>query len=368
MKRLFFGITVLGLSIAFSFFTVHAQDINRVVGMATIHGGAVDRARDTAIDNALRTAVEEKVGVMIASSTEVENFQVKRDQILSESKGFINTYRIISEEKTGDTFKVTIEADVSDGRLKGRMEALGIIMARMSKPRLMIIFSENAQKDVVAEASMTKYFISQGFRLVTADTAKRKKEYERFQATDTDRKEFSSIARRYGAEIIILAKTDLTSKCFKMGDIEVCSHHVIVSGKVINGDTGEVIATDNKSGKGEVKSITEEVAKDLAKEMKEQILERWSSDLTNMATVKLVVSGLNSYQDMIRFKDLLTTGVKGFKQSYQRSYVNGELDLDVEIKGNAQSLADDVAVMTLDQRKVSIREITQNRVNVSVMP
>ena len=368
MKRLVFGITVLGLSVAFPFFTIHAQDIIRAVGMATIHGRAVDIARDKAIDNAQRTAVEEKVGVMISSSTEVENFQVKRDQILSESKGFINNYKVISEEKTGDTFKIIIEADVSDGRLKGRMEAVGLIMARMSKPRLMIIFSEYVQKDAVADASMTKYFMSQGFRIVNADAVKRTKEYERFQTADTDRKEISGIARRYGAEIIILAKVEVTSKSFKMGDIEVSSNHVIVSGKVINGDTGEVIATDSKSGKGEVKSMTEEVAKDLAKEMKEQILERWSSELANMATVKLVVSGLNSYEDMLHFKDLLATGVKGFKQSYQRSYLNGELDLDVEIKGNAQSLADDVAVITMDQKKVSIREITQNRVDVRIMP
>jgi hypothetical protein len=368
MKRLIFWIFVLGLNFAFSFFTVHAQDRIRAMGMSTIHGGAVDIARDKAIENAQRNAVEEKVGVMITSFSEVENFQIKMDQILSESKGFINTYTVVSEERAGDTYKVTIEADVGVGRLKDRMAAIDLIMARKSKPRLMMLFSEQAQKDAVAEASMTKYFISQGFKLVDVGAVKRTKGYERLQSLSSDRKELSQMARRYGAEVIILGKVEITTKAFKIGDVEVSSNEVIVSAKVVNGDTGEVIATDSKTRKGDIKVTTEEAAKDLAKEMKEQILERWSSELTNMATVKLVVYGLNSYRELSRFKELLAAEVKGFKQMHQRSYANGEVELDVEIKGNAQSLADDVAAMTLNKRKVKILEITQNRIEVRVLP
>ena len=80
--------------------------------------------------------MEEKVGVMITSATEVENFQVKMDQILSELKGFINSYEIISEGKAGNSYKVQIEADVGAGRLRDRMAAIDLIMVRKSKPRL----------------------------------------------------------------------------------------------------------------------------------------------------------------------------------------------------------------------------------------
>ncbi|MEI8173740.1 MAG: flagellar assembly protein T N-terminal domain-containing protein [Deltaproteobacteria bacterium] len=368
MKRLVFVIFVLGLSFMFSSFTVYAQDKVRAVGMATINKGAVDIARDKAIENAQRNAVEEKVGVMITSFSEVENFQVKIDQILSESKGFINTYTIVSEERDGDAYKVTIEADVGTGRLKDRMEAIALIMARKSKPRLMLLFSEQAQKDAVAEASMAKYFISQGFKLVDAGALKKTKGFERLQSQNADSKELSQAARRYGAEVIILSKVEVTTKSFKMGDIEVSSNEVIVSGKVVNGDTGEIIATDSKTRKGDVKVTTEDAARDLAKEIKEQIIERWSSELTNMATVKLVVFGLKSYRDLSRFKDLLAAEVKGFKQMHQRSYANGEVDLDIEVKGNAQSLADDVAAITLDRRKITILEITQNRIEAKIVP
>ena len=132
MRRLLIFICATGMIFTSSFPVAHAQDKVRAVGMATIYDNAIDIARDKALENAQRNAVEEKVGVMITSVTEVENFQVKMDQILSESKGFINSYEIISEGKAGNNYEVRIEADVGTGRLRDRMAAIDLIMARKS--------------------------------------------------------------------------------------------------------------------------------------------------------------------------------------------------------------------------------------------
>ena len=368
MKKSFFIAPVISMLLVILCISVHAQDKVRVTGMATIHGGAVDIARDKAIDNAQRNAVEEKVGVMITSFSEVENFQVKVDQILSESKGFINTYRVLSEGREGDTYKVTIEADVGMGKLKERMEAIALIMVRKSKPRLMLIFSDNAQKDAIAEAAMARYFIAQGFTIVDAHLVKKSKDAEALKSLVNDRQEVARLARSHGAEVVILGKVEVTSRSFKMGDIEVSSHEVTASGKVVNGDTGEIIATDSRSKKGEMKITTEEVARDLARQMKDEIIERWSSELTNVATVKLIVSGLRTYRDLSRFKELLATSIKGYKQMHQRSYSHGEVELDMEIRGNTQGVADDLETISLNGRKIQIREITHNKIEAKLQP
>jgi Flagellar assembly protein T, N-terminal domain len=373
MRRLLIFICVAGMILTLPYPMAYAQDKVRAVGMATIYDNAVDIARDKAIDNAQRNAVEEKAGVMINSVTEVENFQVKMDQILSESKGFINSYEIISEGKAGNNYKVQIEADVGTGRLRDRMAAIDLIMVRKSKPRLIMIFSEKAQKDAIAEAAMSRYFMSYGFKLVDADSAKKGKARVGIQNLSNDPKEVTRIAQNYGAEVVILCKVEVVAKSYKMsdvkmGDIEVTSNDVTVSGKVINGDTGEVIATDSKTRKGNVKLAVEDAAKDLARVMKDEILERWSSELTNVATVKLEVSGLNSYRDLSRFKELLALKVKGYRQHHQRSYANGEVEMDVEIKGNTQSLADDLAAIALGSRKIKILKITQNKIEARLLP
>lgn len=368
MKKLIFIIVAATLSLLFSLFDAHAQDKIRAVGMATIHKGAIDIARDKAIENAQRNAVEEKVGVMITSVSEIENYQVKLDQILSESKGFINSYKVISEKRQGKNYKVTIEADIGVGRLKDRMSAIDLIMLRKSKPRLMFLFSDRAQKDAIAEASMTKYFIAQGFKVIDADSVKKIKGVEELRNLTSDRTSIKKIAQSYGAEIVILCKVEVVTRSFKMGDVEISTNEVTVSGKVINGDTGEVIATDSKVRKGEVKLTAEEAATDLAKVVKEQILERWSSELTNVATVTLEVSGLKSYHELSRFKDLLSAEAKGVKQVLQRSYRDGQAELDIEIKGNTQGLADDIAAMTMNGKTIKIVHITQNKIEAKLAP
>ncbi|MDI6777100.1 MAG: flagellar assembly protein T N-terminal domain-containing protein [Syntrophales bacterium] len=371
MKRTVFLMMVIGA--VFLCGIALAQHKILSEGMATIHSNLVDIARDKAIDNAQRNAVEKAVGVMVTSSTEVENFQLKLDRILSESRGFINTYRIISEKREGDTYQVTIEANVGMGKLKERIEAINIIMTRKSKPRLMIIFSGQAQKDAIAEAAMTRYFIAKGFKLVDAKIVRKNREYEHLQTLTEDQKMLAKVGHYYGAEVVIIGSVDATCNSFTVENIEVYSNKVTVSIKLINADTGEIIATDSESGsapgtKGDIKLITEEASVKLAKKMMEETLERWSSELTNTVTVKLLVSGLDSYQDLMRFKYLLSMEVKGFKEVYQRSYVQGQVELDLEIEGNTQGLADDIAAITINDRKVKILKITQNKIEAMLLP
>jgi hypothetical protein len=345
---------------------VSAQTKIRAEGMAVISNNRVDIARDKALDGALRSAVEKVVGVMVTSSSEVENFQLKLDRILSESKGFISNYKIVSEKQQGDQFEVVVDAEVGRERLKDRLEAINLIIARKAKPRLMLLFTERAQKD---EAAMSRYFMGKGFKLIDAELLRR----QGAGNLPPDPKAVGRLAGQYGAEIVMIGAVDAATTSFNVGGIEMHSNKVTVSVKVINGDTGEVITTDSKGSsapgmKGDLKKITEEAAEKLARQMMEEVLEKWSSELTNTVTVKLVVSGLDSYETLQQFKDLLTTEVKGFKEVQQRGYRQGEAELDVEIRGNSRSLADDLMAMTLNQKKVKILGITANRVDAGVQP
>ena len=78
-----------------------AQTKIRAEGMAVINNNRVDIARDKALDGALRSAVEKVVGVMVPAPRRWRTFQLKLDRILSESKGFINTYRDRLRETAG---------------------------------------------------------------------------------------------------------------------------------------------------------------------------------------------------------------------------------------------------------------------------
>jgi len=345
----------------------------RAVGMATIHNNIVDIARDKAIDNALRNVVEKVVGVMVTGSTEVENFQLKMDRILSESKGFVEKYLILSERRDGDNYEVTIEAEVGTGKLQDRLHAMELLINRKSRPRLMVVFNAAGQADAIAEAAMSKFFLAKGFKLVDASIVKKSRGEFNLAVAATNEKALSNLAHTYGAEIVISGTVEAVSNSFTVSGIEMFANKVNVSVKVINGDTGDVITTGSESksipgAKGQINLITEEVAGKLAGKILEDTLERWSSELTNTTTIKLLISGLDEYQDLVGFKDHLPLVLKGFKTLYQRNYQLGTAELDIEVKGDIQGVADDLSVFVMNGRKLKISAITQNMVKANLLP
>ncbi len=355
------------------FRAAHAQNLIRAEGMATIHSNFVDIARDKALENAQRNAVEKAMGVMVSSSSEVENFQLKMDRILAESSGFISRYTVVSEKREGDTYRVTIEAEVGADKLKDRMTAVNLIMARKSKPRIMVVFRDDAQKDFVAEAAVASYLLSKGFKLVDTGTVRKDYSREAYQKLTADQKGIVELAQRYGGEVILLGTVETATNSFNLGGIEMHSNKAVVSAKAVNVDTGDILGSESESVsapgmKGDVKKVTEESAGKLARKMADRIIERWSSELANAMTVKLIVTGLDTYQALMNFKERLNAEAKGIRDIHQRSYAHGRVDMDIEIRGNAQGLADDIAAMSVNKRKVKITGITQNKVEAAVVP
>jgi hypothetical protein len=83
------------------------------VGLSYFEPGREVIAREKALDEARRAAVEKAVGVAIEAKTVVEYFQVVKDQILSRATGYLNNIKILEEGKTEfGVYEVKIQADV----------------------------------------------------------------------------------------------------------------------------------------------------------------------------------------------------------------------------------------------------------------
>lgn len=351
---------------AVSILPAYAQNKITAKGMATNQKN-IDIACSRALDEAQRNAVEQATGVMITSTTNVENFQVKMDRILSESKGFINGYKIKSEKKSGTDCEVEIEADVSVGKLRDKLMAINLIMARKSKPRVMLVI-----KDAIAENAMTNYLKNHSFVVVDAHQAmKSNRDFENMQE-DAGKKAIAGLAHRYGAEVIIFGTVKAESKSSANYGIEINKNIVTITGKVINGDTGEVVTTANETafdnkGAGEFKSLTENTSSKLISKLVDEVLESWSKELSNAATVKLFISGLDD-ETLEDFKSALSESIKGFKDMNERFYSNGKAEFDLEVEGNAKDVASDLKKITVNKRKIKIKTRSQNRVEAVLLP
>ena len=88
-----------------------------VSGTADIVSGNKDQAKKLAVQDALRTAVEMGVGVVVQSSTEVKDFELIKDEIKSNAEGFVKEYDIIKEAAKDGKYNVTLKAKVLTERI-----------------------------------------------------------------------------------------------------------------------------------------------------------------------------------------------------------------------------------------------------------
>ncbi|MCX7827488.1 MAG: hypothetical protein N2689_18310, partial [Verrucomicrobiae bacterium] len=98
------------------------------------------KARDEAINRALRAAIEKGVGTLVDSETMTQNFQLLDDRVYSQVKGYVRSYDVISDNNgEGGIYRVKVKAVVALGALRKDIQALNIIKSQKKNPRIMVM-------------------------------------------------------------------------------------------------------------------------------------------------------------------------------------------------------------------------------------
>ena len=93
-----------------------------VQGQAVIESGDTQKARADAMQDAMRTYVERKVGIHIQSTTEVDMGMVVSDKILAQSEGYVQINKVIREWQQGPLYCVTLDLTASDQKIQSAVK------------------------------------------------------------------------------------------------------------------------------------------------------------------------------------------------------------------------------------------------------
>ena len=75
--------------------------------------------KEEAINNGLREAVEMYTGALVYGVTDVENYQLQKDQIISASLGYVKNYKITKTSKIDNLILVTMDVTLSEDKITG---------------------------------------------------------------------------------------------------------------------------------------------------------------------------------------------------------------------------------------------------------
>lgn len=79
--------------------------------------------REIALNNAFRHAVEQAVGMIVTSESYVRNLKDIRDKVFVASNGFIEQYKVLTEESDVTGYAITIQAIVRQKKLEVAMSS-----------------------------------------------------------------------------------------------------------------------------------------------------------------------------------------------------------------------------------------------------
>jgi len=114
---------------------MHDHNITEV----EVQGMGADR--DAAIADAQRNAISTAIGTYLVSEQEIQNYMTVKDQILSKSEGFVKSYNVVDQfRETDGSWVVKIKAAVTKDILLNDLEALGILLAQIGNPSMVVFY------------------------------------------------------------------------------------------------------------------------------------------------------------------------------------------------------------------------------------
>lgn len=355
-------------------------------GVATVFGEDKGLARDQAVDDALRKAVEQTLGTFVQSSTLVQNNMVVEDNILSWSNGYVRSYRIMQEGSPDlSNYEVTIEAVVELANLKNDWESVQNLIQRMGNPRIMFMVEEQnigqstnrfdyLSVDMnITETTLLDKFISNGFECVDPATVRQNIEQDQAMAVLQGNTQMASaLAKNLGAEVVITGKAVAkVATGINLGGMKSCQANI--TARVIKADVATVIATSSQHAAyphiDEVTGGTEAIKKatnKMADELIDKITKKWKDEFYQATTVKMIVNGFTSFDQLNNFKNTVKFLVRGVKDIYSREVKGDMAEMDVKITGNANQLARELEKKDLDKFKVKVIGLSMNKITVKL--
>ncbi|MFP4013530.1 MAG: hypothetical protein ACLFVQ_05555, partial [Chitinispirillaceae bacterium] len=291
-------------------------------------------------------------------------------KILSRTTGYVRSYKVTSTSRELGLVRVTVEAEVEDGKLQDDLIAQQLLYEIKNRPRIMVLLDERVSGEEMFEKTAThvleEQLLKRGFKIVEQEQLEKLQSIEETKSMgDSD---LASLGFRTGADLIIRGRISVGKPSPKtVYGTQFYTVPVQLNARIVRADNAQILVTKTrrtKKNSREEFSATqfglETGAKALAKELIDELNEFWKSEAYNHNNVELVISGLES-EELKRTETSLQT--HDFVRNMNMRYLEEATALyDVSLSGTVQDLR---AVFDKDKNQgLSVLALSANRIKV----
>jgi len=337
--------------------------------------GGADIARDHALKDALRKAVEQGVGTFVSSESRVENFQLLSDKIYSQATGYVSSYRVVSEGPDGGLYRVVVRAKVKLSRIEDDLSAIGILVSEQGRPRIMVVVKELENPDdftvdnrmmsqEMVETMIIDAFQSKGFPMVDAATVRQNIEKDQLKKIlEGDAKAAQLLGLATGAEVVVTGTAQRSSQekavPYSSGTTEFFK--VKMSVRAINVATAEVMAASalTREVPFSADNARREAADSASAELISKILRGWKK----RANVTQIAADNADFAKVQKLKSEIKANVRGVTQVVQRDLTGSTALLEIVSETSSQEVLDDLGAKRFTT-PFEVKGFSGNRIDI----
>ncbi|MFH1984217.1 MAG: hypothetical protein ABIL58_20440 [Pseudomonadota bacterium] len=335
-----------------------AAEVVTVTGMSFYEEGREAIAREKALDDAKRQAIEQALGTQVSSQTVVENFEVTRDQVMSHAAGYLRDMQILHEGKTDlGSYEVELRARVEIGALVADMDRFRKVLSWQKNPRVAVTLPAGMAPDVVPAARkaaqrLSRELSADGFQVFTATADK----------TPT-------------LGLLVVLGLELSSSTSEYQGVKLQLHEVSLTAAIERPGTGELLATSSavKSlpganrlavlDKGAAECVTA-----VWKDLRRQLVRLWEQELYSQRQIDLVVHNVSDHAHAAEMAAVLKSDVSSVVDVQLVNFSGKTAEFGLQYKGWPEHLANELQMAHFKSRyfDMTLKSIAGSRLEMSL--
>jgi Flagellar assembly protein T, N-terminal domain len=326
----------LVLAVGFALPAAAQEPLFEALGQAPIVAGDRVRARERALDEALRQAVEQATATVLEPSDLVARASDLKLRIYPKAKSYVANYRILDEgEQPPGTFQVHLSASVATGRLARDLSGgtANLPAAATRKTRAVVcatVSGDGSEATQAADKALRELVVARRVDALPGPQP-------------CDPAGAASVARSGTAQAALTAEVQVTPAGEIRGTtLATANAHAVV--KLVEPD-GRVSASGDaerggyaSGGAQAATAATRAAVVEAARTIEPVMAQRWSTDSGPTGGVVVRVTGLSRWAEYVALTRALGA-LPGVAAVEPRRFVRGEVDLLVRTASAAAQLA-----------------------------
>lgn len=314
--------------------------------------GAVDMARDQALRDALRKAVEQGVGTFVSSESRVQNFQLISDRIISQANGYVSSYSVVTEGQEGSLYRVVIRAKVKLDRIEDDLAAIGILLTEQGRPRVMVLVKEvssptsftitdQMMSQELVETMLIDAFQSKGFPVVEAATVQKNLGKEQLKRIlEGDNAAATLLGLKTGAEIVVAGTYQRSSeqKQVPYSGTAADFYKVRLSARAVNAASSEVLGSCALTK--EVPFSEDEARRQAADSAGSALISKILAGWKKRSNVTLIAAHNATFERAQKLKSEIQSKLRGVLSVVSRDLVGSTATLEIVSETSSQEVLD----------------------------